>query len=228
MDITVFLVLGIEKVQGSHGKNQAHHLDLIKINYTHSLLGAILWSILFGTWYRFFSKYTSSSPGVGRGGNNNKAAILVSLVVLSHWFEDLLAHNDDLLLFTFDNSQPKYGFALWDYPEFLHPLELFLFFLPYYYYLTSTTTIANDNQDFWARWGPAILSIDSIFTYLLINITNPPKNVNVMGIGMLLTYFKTIFLAHKVDKFRVSINNNIINVNDAAAGKDDNGTKKIE
>jgi membrane-bound metal-dependent hydrolase YbcI (DUF457 family) len=58
-------------------------LELIYIPYTHSLIAAIGWSILYGLWYK-----TSGYDG------GNRAAFLVGLAVLSHWFEDLLVHHE--------------------------------------------------------------------------------------------------------------------------------------
>lgn len=41
------------------------------------------WSILYGVWYK-----------ISRYDGGNRAAFLVGLAVLSHWFEDLLVHKE--------------------------------------------------------------------------------------------------------------------------------------
>ncbi|CAG8574081.1 17486_t:CDS:10 [Funneliformis caledonium] len=178
-----FILIEIEEAHIVRGYTKVNDLKLVSIPYTHSLIAVIGWSILYGSWYRF-SGYD--------GGN--RAAFLIGLAVLSHWFEDLLVHNEDLLLLTIDDNAPKYGFKLWDYPVIHHPFELLLFFGSFYYYLVSTevhpskiyspqndqtrettTTISNltnnatnhheGSQNYWAsKWGSIILSVDSFLT----------------------------------------------------------------
>ena len=58
-------------------------------------------------------------------GRNRAAAIIGALVVLSHWFLDLLVHVPDL---TIAGSPPKLGLGLWNYPAIEMPLELILTF----------------------------------------------------------------------------------------------------
>ena len=50
---------------------------------------------------------------------------LAALVVLSHWFLDLLVHVPDL---TLAGSPPKLGLGLWNHPAIEMPLELGLTF----------------------------------------------------------------------------------------------------
>jgi hypothetical protein len=47
------------------------------------------------------------------------------LIVLSHWFLDLLVHVPDL---TIAGSAPNLGFGMWNYPAIEMPLELVLTF----------------------------------------------------------------------------------------------------
>ncbi|CAG8517544.1 16437_t:CDS:10 [Funneliformis mosseae] len=185
---TLMIAVQIEEAHIVRGYTKVNDLKLVSIPYTHSLIAVIGWSILYGSWYRF-SGYD--------GGN--RAAYLIGLAVLSHWFEDLLVHNEDLLLLTIDDNAPKYGFKLWDYPEIHHPFELLLFFGSFYYYLVNTevhpskiysaqndqtreitTTISNltnkttnhheRSQNYWAsKWGSIILSVDSFLTISVIS-----------------------------------------------------------
>ncbi|CAI2182418.1 6647_t:CDS:10 [Funneliformis geosporum] len=183
---SLFILIEIEEAHIVRGFTKVNDLKLVSIPYTHSLIAVIGWSILYGLWYRF-SGYD--------GGN--RAAFLVGLAVLSHWFEDLLVHNEDLLLLTIDDNAPKYGFKLWDYPEIHHPLELLLYFGSFYYYLVNTEVhpskiyssqtkptlnLTNNTypyarlQSYWvSKWGSIILSVDSLLT-ISGGFVPPPEN----------------------------------------------------
>jgi hypothetical protein len=87
-------------------------MDLYHMPYTHSLLGSAAWAAGFGALIFAVSR-------------NRTAATIGALVVLSHWFLDLLVHVPDL---TIAGSPPKLGFGLWNHPSIEMPLELILTF----------------------------------------------------------------------------------------------------
>lgn len=76
-------------------------LELYYMPYSHSLVGAIVWSMLALALCRC------------AGGRMKDATVVIAAVVLSHWFLDLIVHRPDLPLY--DNVH-KLGFALWDHP----------------------------------------------------------------------------------------------------------------
>ncbi|CAG8483038.1 5275_t:CDS:2 [Paraglomus brasilianum] len=165
----VFLFLNIEEARLQPGITRTSSLDLIYMPYTHSLLAGIIWSILGGIWYRYFSGY--------RGGN--KAAIIVSLAVLSHWFEDCVVHKEDLLLFSFNNDNRKYGFGLWDWhPVYPMITELICTFSTTLYYLYNTSphshTITDQRKRVWSVWGPTIYLADMVLTEW-VSLIEPPS-----------------------------------------------------
>ena len=109
----IFVLSGIEKVRIVPGYTASSPLDLYYMPYTHSLLGAALWSIAFGVICVFIYRW------------NRAAGVIAGLAVFSHWVLDLLVHRPDLALY---DSHMKMGLGLWNYkwPEFI--LEaLFLF-----------------------------------------------------------------------------------------------------
>jgi len=107
-----FVLLGIEKVRIVPGFTKASPLDLYYMPYTHGLLTAIGWSIVFGGAYQLIAR-----PSTAR------ASILVGLAVFSHWVLDFLVHRPDLPLY--DNSA-KVGLGLWNIPTIELPLEALL------------------------------------------------------------------------------------------------------
>jgi hypothetical protein len=107
-----FVLLGIEKVRIVPGFTKASPLDLYYMPYTHSLVGAIVLSLVFAGAYRLFARPSSS-----------RSSLIVGVAVFSHWILDLVVHSRDLPLF--DNSA-KVGFGLWNVPAVELPLEALL------------------------------------------------------------------------------------------------------
>ncbi len=108
----LFVMVGIESMRITPGISVMSPMDLNHMPYTHSLLGAAVWAAGFGAVIFVASR-------------NRIAAIIGALVVLSHWFIDLLVHVPDL---TVAGNPPKLGFGLWNYPAIEMPLELVLTF----------------------------------------------------------------------------------------------------
>ncbi len=96
------VLLGIEKVRIVPGITAASPLDLYYMPYTHSLIGALVWSGLAFVLYRVISGAKPSKA----------AAFIVALSVFSHWILDLIVHRPDLAIY--DDSL-KVGFGLWNY-----------------------------------------------------------------------------------------------------------------
>ena len=112
----IFILLGIEKARIVPGFTASNPLDLYYMPYTHSLVGAIGWSVLA---YLVCQSVPRSRSRGGRTG------IIVALAVFSHWILDLIVHRPDLALY--DNTY-KMGFGLWNYrwPELILEITLLI------------------------------------------------------------------------------------------------------
>ena len=108
----LLLIFGIEAMRVTPGISVMNPMDLYHMPFTHSLLGASIWAAGFAAVVYAFSR-------------NRLASVIAGLVVLSHWFLDLLVHVPDL---TLAGSEPKLGFGLWNHPAIEMPLELALTF----------------------------------------------------------------------------------------------------
>jgi membrane-bound metal-dependent hydrolase YbcI (DUF457 family) len=117
---------GIEKFRITPGITKMVPLDLYHMPYTHSLLGSAVWAAGFALLIWLFT-------------GNRIGAMIGGLVVLSHWFLDLLVHAPDL---TLAGSLPKLGFALWNYPMIEMPLELAITFGALAFFVARTRPIA--------------------------------------------------------------------------------------
>ncbi|APZ98965.1 hypothetical protein BWQ93_11025 [Sphingopyxis sp. QXT-31] len=116
------LVPGIEAMRIEPGITAMNPMDLHHMPYTHSLLGSILWAAAFGGLVLAATK-------------RRAAAIGAALVVLSHWFVDLLVHIPDLTLF---GAPPKLGLGLWNHPAIAIPFELAFIGAALLYYARRT------------------------------------------------------------------------------------------
>lgn len=117
-----FLLIDVEKMRMVPGITTMNAMDLYHMPYTHSLLGSGVFAIAFAAILVFWRR-------------DLVGAILGGLVVLSHWFIDLLVHRPDL---TLAGSEPKYGLGLWNHPAAAIPLELVLLVGAFAIYLRRT------------------------------------------------------------------------------------------
>jgi hypothetical protein len=106
-----FVLLGIEKVRIVPGITATSPLDLYYMPYTHSLIGALVWSGLA------FAIYKAG----WRAKASNAASLLVSFAVFSHWILDLIVHRPDLAIY---DDALKVGFGLWNYKGLEFGLEI--------------------------------------------------------------------------------------------------------
>jgi len=106
-----FVLLGIEKVRIVPGITATSPLDLYYMPYTHSLIGALVWSGVAFAIYKAGWQAKASSA----------AALLVSFAVFSHWILDLIVHRPDLAIY---DDTLKVGFGLWNYKGLEFGLEI--------------------------------------------------------------------------------------------------------
>jgi hypothetical protein len=116
---------GIERWKPDPGLHGITPLDLYYMPYTHSLAGAAIWAVAAGALLYLLPRRRRAST-----------AIVLGLLVFSHWLLDLLVHRRDLGIL--DDELGKLGFGLWDHPGVAMPLELGLLLLGFAIYLRAT------------------------------------------------------------------------------------------
>jgi membrane-bound metal-dependent hydrolase YbcI (DUF457 family) len=119
----VFLLFGLEHVRIDPGNTVMTPLDFYDYPITHSLVGAIVWSVLFGGAYYFRRKLS-------------REAIIVGLVVFSHWILDLITHRPDLPLL--GNDSVKFGLGMWNSFAAAVSVESVMFIGGVWMYVSST------------------------------------------------------------------------------------------
>jgi hypothetical protein len=119
----LFLTLGIEQVRMIPGVRGFLTLDFVSYPWSHSLLMAGVWGVLFAALYR-----TRSAYALG--------AIVIALGVVSHWVLDWVVHVPDLPLAP--GVPVRLGLGLWRNPPLTIAIESVMFVAGLGSYLATT------------------------------------------------------------------------------------------
>ncbi|MEO8878252.1 MAG: permease [Polyangiaceae bacterium] len=107
--LVAFGVEGLEPISGV--KSPGYGEVIIHADYTHSLVGAALLSLLFGA--------------VAAWRYGRRSGVILGLVSMSHWLLDLFMHRADMPLLPGNAGDfPRLGFGLWRSPAAAGGLEL--------------------------------------------------------------------------------------------------------
>jgi len=158
----IMLLLGIEKVEIDPRVSAVTPLDFTYYPFSHSLIGVIVWGILFGLVYFLIKK-------------NYKTAVILGLLVVSHWFLDLLVHIPDLPIFPGEGI--KVGLGLWNSLTATLIVEGSIFALGVYLYYK--TTKAKNKTGTYSLIG---LIVFLLLIYISNLIGPPPESVEAIGI----------------------------------------------
>ena len=134
----------------------ASPLDFTYYPFSHSLLMAIVWGVLVGGVYYLLRRY-------GRG------AWLLAILVVSHWFLDLVMHRPDLPLWPGANS-PKFGWGLWNSVAATYAIEFVIYAIGIGLYVPGAR--AADRIGSWGLWAYIIVLA---LAYVASNGPPPPS-----------------------------------------------------
>jgi membrane-bound metal-dependent hydrolase YbcI (DUF457 family) len=177
----VFLLLGIEAVRIDPGNTAFTPLDFYHYPFTHSFVGVLIWSVVFGLVYY----------AIRRRRND---ALLLGGIVLSHWFLDLLTHRPDLPLAP--GSDVHVGLGLWNSVAGTLVFELALFAVGIAIYLKATKP--KDRIGTYGFWG--LIGVLSVI-YLVNVFGPPPPSESMIAIAGNATWLFVIW-AYWVDRHR--------------------------
>ena len=124
-----FVLLGIEKVRMVPGITATNSLDLYYMPYTHSLVGALIWS---GAAFFIYKLVRGAKT-------SNTAALIVAFAVFSHWILDLIVHRPDLAIY---DDVLKVGFGLWNHRGLEFALEIAILVGGILIYLKRNSSVA--------------------------------------------------------------------------------------
>jgi membrane-bound metal-dependent hydrolase YbcI (DUF457 family) len=133
------LLLGLETVRIAPDVRSITPLVFEHYPISHSLLGATLWGLGMALGYWLLKR-------------DRRGAIVIGLLVLSHWLLDLIVHQPDLPLYP--GSTALLGMSLWSSLPKTLAVELPLFAAGVWLYVRSTR--ARDGIGKWALWSLVI------------------------------------------------------------------------
>ena len=157
----VLLLAGVERVAIHPGITAMTPLDFEHYPWTHSLLMCAVWALALAAVYWLARR-------------NAWAALLIALVVLSHWFLDALAHRPDLPLAP--GSGMKVGLGLWNSVGATLLVESLAFAACLAFYLGGSS--ARDAIGRYGLWGMVVLLVVS---YLGTAFGPPPPSVQAIA-----------------------------------------------
>lgn len=178
------VLLGIEKVEIEPGITVLTPLNFLHYPWSHSLAMLLLWSLLFAIIYILLRR---AGP---------RAALVIAVVVLSHWLLDFIVHRPDMPLTL--SGPTRLGAGLWNLPLAAVALEFLLFTLGVGLYLRHTRAIN--------RWGNIALWALLLFlltAYTLSLIGPPPPSVTVLAWSA-QSYWLIIAWGFWIDRNRVT------------------------
>ena len=178
---SILVLMGIEKLQIVPGFTEANALNLYYMPYTHSLPGAIVLSLIFGS---IVAVFTHASRWV--------TILLVAAASFSHWLFDLVVHTPDLPLY--DNAA-KVGFGLWRHVALSFPLELIVLGLGAWLYARMTTFVSAKGR-YLFRGFVSLLATLQIYA----NFGPPPSSPEAMAATALTFYVVLALLAAWVER----------------------------
>src|SRR6058998_3471126 len=178
-----FVLLGIEKVRIVPGITATSPLDLYYMPYTHSLIGALIWSGAAFFIYKLVQGTRAS----------NSTALIVGLAVFSHWVLDLIVHRPDLAVY---DDTLKVGFGLWNYKGVEFAVEIGILVVGAVLYLKRNGAIAR-------KIGIIIF----VAVLVLIQTSNtflrpPPSSDRAFAITALIFYTVFAVIAFLLEKRR--------------------------
>jgi hypothetical protein len=177
-----FLLLGWESVAIRPGITRVTPLDFTSYPWSHSLAALAAWGVLVAAIYTLVRRARPRVAGV------------LFLLVVSHWFLDLVVHRPDLPLVP--GSSARYGWDLWDSWPATLALELALFGAGVAIYTASTAP--RDRIGTWAWWG----LVAFLLAIYAMNCLGPPPPAIAAVAGVTESMWLLVLWGWWIDRHR--------------------------
>ena len=177
----VFLLLGWERVTVVPGPNPLLLFRFDSYPISHSLVTLCGWGLLFGMLYRMRAGYM-------------RGAVVVALLVVSHWVLDFVTHRPDLPLYP---GGPKVGLGLWHSVAATLIVEATMFVAGLAIYLKTTRA-----RDRIGRYGLAGFVLVLLLSYVASLLSPPPTNMRALAGGGIVFGWLFVWVAAWVDGHR--------------------------
>jgi len=177
----LLLALGLEHVRIAPGDTAFTPLQFVSYPYSHSLALLIVWGVAFGWLY-------SRSGRADRG-----IAVLLALLVVSHWVLDVATHRADMPLYP---GGPTFGLGLWNSVPATVAIEAAMYAAGVAVYMRATRA-----RDAVGRW--AFVALVAILAIAYVgNISSVPPSVGLIIVASIIGGAATIVLSWWADRHR--------------------------
>ena len=185
----VFVVLGIEKLRIVHGFTAYNPYDLYWMPYTHSLAGALVWSVVAG-WL-----FWLASPRLARRERGVASAVL-GAAVFSHFVLDVPMHTADMALWP-GAGAPKIGLGLWNHRIASIAAELVVLVAGGWIYLRGSRARSR-----FARIGTIAFAVFLLALTVSTPFQPDPPSARAFALTALAAYAALAAVAGMVDRGR--------------------------
>jgi hypothetical protein len=157
----VLVLAGVERVAVVPGMTAFTPLDFQHYPISHSLLMAVVWGLAFGGVH--LMKLRAPLP-----------AVVLALVVVSHWLLDAVVHRPDLPLAP--GGQALIGLGLWNSIPATLTVELTMYAAGLAIYARMTRA-----EDRIGSWGFAAFALFLVAVYASVAFGPPPQNARAVA-----------------------------------------------
>ncbi|HEY2796580.1 MAG TPA: hypothetical protein VGK26_01710 [Thermoanaerobaculia bacterium] len=185
----LFVLLGIESLRIVHGFTAYNPYDLYRMPYTHSLLGALLWSAAT-------TLVALASLRRLRSRDRRIAALLLGAAVFSHFLLDVPMHTPDLPLGLAADS-PRIGLGLWNHRWAAVMAELLVLAGGAAVYLRATRARSRR-----AALGAGAFAVALVLITVATPLMPDPPSDRAFAVQALVLYGVLAALAEWVDRSR--------------------------
>lgn len=169
----VLLLLGLEQVRIVPGITRVTPLDFISYPISHSLLLQLVWGFLLGGAYFVWRR-------------DIRAALVVAVLLPTHWLLDYFAHRPDLPLYP---GGPKVGLGMWNSLPLTLLVEFGLFLIGLLLYLRATRSKGSGSYALWSF----VLFLAAVYAASVLG--PPPPNVRVVALSALALWLTVLWAA---------------------------------
>jgi hypothetical protein len=177
----VFLLVGWEEARVVPGPNPFLNLWLDSIPVSHSLFALIAWGLLFAYLYRMRTGYI-------------RGALVVGLLVLSHWVLDFVTHRPDM---PFYPGSVTVGLGLWNSVAGTLIVEGAMFITGLVIYTRATRA-----RDAIGRYGLWALALVLSGSYVGSLFSPPPQDMTALAIFAIVFGWLFVLFGWWVDRHR--------------------------
>jgi hypothetical protein len=185
----LFVLAGVEKLRIIHGFTAFNPYDLYAMPYSHSLLGALVWSVLAALGCLLVARRV---PSPERG----LAAAVLGGAVFSHFVLDVPMHTPDLPLGPGAGS-PKIGLGLWNHRGLAIAAELLVFVVGARIYLRASRPRSRGYAVATAVFGAVLLALTVATPFL-----PDPPSARAFAVQALASYVLLALIAGAIDRGR--------------------------